>query len=76
MGNLQDIPREAVRPGDIEIVTVRDPQRLSWQQSAGVRGEWWAAWRPLGEPYHKVTFLIQELAGGTLQVGYTYHGPR
>jgi hypothetical protein len=76
MGNLQDIPREAVRPGDLEILKVRDPQRLSWQQGAGISAEWWATWRPVGEPYRKVTFLIQEMANGTLQVGYIYHGPR
>ncbi len=76
MGNLSDIPKEAVSDRDLEITKVRDAQRVAWQQAAGISGEWWVTWRPAGEPYHKVTFLIQERAGRALQVGYIYHGPR
>jgi hypothetical protein len=76
MGNLSNIPKEAVGDGDLEILKVGDAQRVAWQQAAGLTAEWWVTWRPAGEPYSKVTFLIQERAGGPPRIAYIYHGPR
>jgi hypothetical protein len=76
MGNVNDVSREPARDADILLVRVEDPDRLAWEQSAGVQAEWWATWKPAGTPQHQLTFLIQERPGGALQIGYIYHGPR